>query len=86
VLDRSPRTARLAIRGPTLSKLRRAACGLMVMSPEFRRDTARLFLTMHGYSRDVRRVLAVDPMRLLERDPGASAAAERLVTILCEDA
>jgi hypothetical protein len=85
VLERSRRTARLRPTRAVLAKLRSAASGLMVMSPAFRRDTARLFLTMHGYSRDIRRVLDRDPLDLLDRDPDARAAAERLVGILCED-
>jgi len=43
----------------------RAVSELMVMSPEFREDTARLFFAMHGYSRDIRRVLSADPFALM---------------------
>lgn len=85
VLERSRLTAELRPSRATLAKLRSAASGLMVMSPEFRRDTARLFLTMHGHPRDVRRVLDRDPISLLDDHPGARAAAERLVRVLCED-
>jgi hypothetical protein len=67
-----------------LRKLGTALAGLMVMSPEFRRDTARLFLTMHGYGRDVARVLSADPLDLLEREPAARAASARLVDVLVE--
>lgn len=56
--------------------------GLMVMSPEFRYDTARLFLTMFGRSRNIRRELSVDPLGLLEHDTRACAAVARLSTIL----
>jgi hypothetical protein len=56
--------------------------GLMVMSPEFRYDTARLFLTMFGRSRNIRRELSVDPLDALEREPRARAGVERLITLL----
>ncbi len=59
--------------------------GLMVMSPEFRYDTARLFLTMFGRSRNIRRELAVDPLDALERDPQAAAGLARLITLLGHD-
>ncbi len=56
--------------------------GLMVMSPEFRYDTARLFLTMFGRSRNIRRELRADPLELLERDPAAGATVPRLIQVL----
>jgi hypothetical protein len=56
--------------------------GLMVMSPEFRYDTARLFLTMFGRSRNIRRELSVDPLSLLEQDARARAGVARLSMIL----
>ena len=56
--------------------------GLMVMNPEFRYDTARLFLTMFGRSRNIRRELAADPLDLLESQPDVSAAAARLIRLL----
>jgi hypothetical protein len=63
-------------------KLRGALNGLMVMSPEFRYDTARLFLTMFGRSRNIRAELAADPLDLLEVEPAVPAALERLVRVL----
>jgi hypothetical protein len=71
------RLSPLALRqlGATLS-------GLMVMSPEFRYDTSRLFLTMFGRSRNIRRELSADPMTLLTADPAAHAAVSRLVSVL----
>jgi hypothetical protein len=65
-------------------KLRGALNGLMVMSPEFRHDTARLFLSMFGRSRDIRRELAKDPFDLLERDPRCAMAVTRLVRTLAQ--
>jgi hypothetical protein len=65
-------------------KLRSALNGLMVMSPEFRYDTARLFLSMFGRSRNIRRELAKDPFELLERDPAAARAVHRLVRTLSD--
>jgi hypothetical protein len=56
--------------------------GLMMMSPEFRYDTARLFLTMFGRSRNIRRELSVDPLSLLEQDARALAGLARLSSIL----
>jgi hypothetical protein len=66
------------LRGRTFERLRRALASLMVMSPEFRLDTARLFLSMFGRPRAIRRVLARDPIRLLARD----ATALRALTVL----
>jgi hypothetical protein len=63
-------------------KLRSALNGLMVMSHEFRYDTARLFLTMFGRSRDIRRELAADPLELFAADPKVAPAVERLVHVL----
>ena len=56
--------------------------GLMVMSPEFRYDTSRLFLTMFGRSRNIRRELSADPLQLLTADARANAAVSRLVDVL----
>ena len=56
--------------------------GLMVMSPEFRYDTSRLFLTMFGRSRNIRRELAADPLELLSADSRARIALSRLVHVL----
>jgi hypothetical protein len=64
------------------ARLCRALTTLMVMNPEFRHDTARLFLTMHGYSRDIRRVLARDPLDLIAEDPDIGARLCRLVNVL----
>jgi len=70
---------------PVRQKLRRALSSLMVMSPEFRLDTSRLFLTMLGYPRDIRRVLRADPVALLERE-GVLESAGELVTTLARGA
>jgi hypothetical protein len=56
--------------------------GLMVMSPEFRYDTARLFLTMFGRSRNIRRELRADPLDLLDREHAAAATVPRLIRTL----
>jgi hypothetical protein len=65
-----------------LRQLGSALSGLMVMSPEFRYDTSRLFLTMFGRSRNIRRELSADPLALLTADPAARRAAFRLVALL----
>lgn len=62
--------------------LQGALNGLMVMSPEFRYDTARLFLTMFGRSRNIRRELDHDPLELLAAQPDAARAAARLIRLL----
>lgn len=64
------------------AKLRGALNGLMVMSPEFRYDTARLFLGMFGRSRNIRRELARDPLALFDAQPELSGALSRLISIL----
>ncbi|HYQ04315.1 MAG TPA: hypothetical protein VER96_36835 [Polyangiaceae bacterium] len=73
---------------PTLSpaeRLRfcRALSALMVMDPEFREDTARLFLTMHGHRRNIRKVLPHEPLDSIAADPELPAALKRLVRALC---
>lgn len=67
---------------PLARKLKGALNGLMVMSPEFRYDTAKLFLTMFGRSRNIRRELAADPLELCAADPRVAPAVERLVRVL----
>lgn len=73
---------------PTISRtdrvrLCRALSALMVMNPEFREDTARLFLTMHGYRRNIRRVLSGEPLELIAADAKLPAQLARLVHALC---
>jgi hypothetical protein len=72
---------KLAVR----QRLRRALSELMVMNPEFRRDTTRLFLTMFGRSRRLEKELEADPLELLEKDERALAASRRLVSVLTGD-
>ena len=74
---------------PTLSpadrvRLGRALSELMVMDPEFREDTARLFFTMHGHRRNIRGVLADDPLDSIARDRALPAQLSRLVHALCD--
>ena len=64
------------------ARLCRALSALMVMNPEFREDTARLYLTMHGYGRNIRRVLGGDPLAALAADPQLLAQLGALVRIL----
>ena len=56
--------------------------GLMVMSPEFRYDTSRLFLSMFGRSRNIRRELSADPLRLLAADAKAEVGVAKLIALL----
>jgi len=82
--DADPRVGR-RLSDAARRSLRGTLQGLMVMSPEFRYDTSRLFLTMFGRSRNIRRELATDPLDLLAADPQACAALPRLVGILGRD-
>lgn len=66
-------------------KLRSALNSLMVMNPEFRLDTARLFLAMFGRSRDVRRELRMDPLGALTAEPRLRDAVDELVHVLFRD-
>jgi hypothetical protein len=63
----------------------RALNALMVMDPDFRTDTTRLFLAMFGRGRNVRRTLAADPLALLEQDDEAQRRTLALVAMLTED-
>ena len=62
--------------------LHAALNGLMVMSPAFRYDTARLFLTMFGRSRNIRRELRADPLDLLEQQPDVAQRLPALIRLL----
>jgi len=64
-------------------RLCRASSALMVMDPEFREDTARLFLTMHGHRRNIRSVLSDEPLDLIAADAKLLAPLTRLVRVLC---
>ena len=64
-------------------RLCRALGALMVMNPEFREDTARLFLTMHGYGRNIRSLLSVEPLDLIAEDAKLPSQLARLVRVLC---
>jgi hypothetical protein len=70
------------LRAPARRAIRATLSGLMVMSPEFRYDTSRLFLAMFGRSRDIRRELSADPLLLLAADPEATATLSRLTRVL----
>ena len=76
-----PRVAR-RLTPAALVQLGSALNGLMLMNPEFRYDTSRLFLTMFGRSRNIRRELSADPLTLLGADSTAQAAVARLVALL----
>lgn len=82
ILAFTPMTAGLRLDASERKRLQSALSGLMMMNPDFRQDTSRLFLSAYGYSREVREVLRRDP---LERagDPTALArASERLVAVI----
>jgi hypothetical protein len=70
------------LRPPALRELGSTLNGLMQMSPEFRYDTSRLFLTMFGRSRNIRRELAADPLELISRESQLLGAVPRLVSVL----
>ena len=64
------------------ARLCRALSALMVMNPEFREDTARLFFSMHGYDRSIRRILGGDPLALIAADAALPSQLSNLVRIL----
>ena len=64
------------------ARLARALSALMVMNPEFREDTARLFFSLHGYGRNIRAVLRGDPLDLIAEAPKLPAQLASLVRIL----
>ena len=76
-----PRLAR-RLSPSALRQLGSTLSGLMVMDPEFRYDTSRLFLTMFGRSRNIRRELSADPLSLLGADSQAQAALGKLIALL----
>jgi len=86
LLDRALGAAPLP-RAPILTsaervRLARALSALMVMNPEFREDTARLFLTLYGYGRNIRGVLKGEPLESIARDSELPKQLTRLVRIL----
>jgi len=81
-LELSPLGRVSPVSSPEKTRLCRALSQLMVMDPEFREDTARLFLTMHGYGRNIRRVLGADPLELIAADAGIVPKLGALVRIL----
>ena len=66
------------------TRLARALSALMVMNPEFREDTARLFFSLHGYGRNIRQVLRGEPLELIEKQPALPAQLASLVRILSD--
>ncbi|MES1174478.1 MAG: hypothetical protein ABUL62_09115 [Myxococcales bacterium] len=75
-----PRPAKLS--SAERARLARALSALMVMNPEFREDTARLFFGLHGYGRNIRSILEGEPLELIEKDPALPVQLARLVRIL----
>jgi len=61
----------------------RALSTLMVMNPEFREDTARLFFTMHGHRRNIRSLLSDEPLDLIAKGAELPAQLTRLIHALC---
>ncbi|MEP7053041.1 MAG: hypothetical protein ABJB12_21935, partial [Pseudomonadota bacterium] len=81
-IELSPLGIAPRLRSEDKSRLCRALTQLMVMNPEFREDTARLFLSMHGYGRNIRRILSGDPLELIARDTAIAPRLSALVRIL----
>jgi hypothetical protein len=81
-LELSPLGAAARLSAAERARLARTLSQLMVMDPEFREDTARLFLTMHGYGRNIRRVLGAQPLDLICADSSLAAKLSSLVRIL----
>ncbi|HEY3667171.1 MAG TPA: hypothetical protein VGL19_14270 [Polyangiaceae bacterium] len=81
-LELSPVSTRPRLSSAERARLARALSQLMVMDPEFREDTARLFFSMHGYGRNIRRVLGAEPLDLIAADASLVRPLSRLVQIL----
>lgn len=64
----------------------RALSQLMVMDPEFREDTARLFFSMHGHRRNIRHVLRHDPLERIAAEPSLARPLRALVEALADRA
>ena len=64
------------------TRLARALSVLMVMNPEFREDTARLFFSLHGHGRNIRHILSAEPLDLIANDARLPARLAALVRIL----
>ena len=78
-LELSPLGSAPALTNSERARLCRALSALMVMNPEFREDTARLFFALHGHGRNIRRLLGDDPLSLLAAD---ARLPERLCTLV----
>ena len=81
-IDLYPLTEKRPMTAPDRTRACRALTALMVMNPEFREDTARLYLTLHGYGRNIRRVLGADPLDLIAADSNIRVQLAALVRIL----
>ncbi len=66
-------------------KLRSSVARAMQMSPEFRYETARLFLTKFGYPRKIENLLGVDPFQSFRADGAYWKVFDRLVALLVGD-
>jgi hypothetical protein len=81
-LELSPVSTKPRLSSAERARLARALSQLMLMDPEFREDTARLFFSMHGYGRNIRRVLGAEPLDLIAADASLVRPLSRLVQIL----
>ncbi len=81
-----PSEWREGAKGKVHKQLLAAQNRLMVMSPEFRTQTARLFLTTYGRDRDLRRSLSDDPLAAFEESDALTAHAHALTRLLCGSA
>ncbi len=81
-LELSPLGGAPRVSSADKARLCRALTQLMVMNPEFREDTARLFLSMHGYGRNIRRILSGDPLELIAADETLAPRLATLVRVL----
>lgn len=81
-LELSPLESTPRVSAAQRKRLCRALSELMVMDPEFREDTARLFFCMHGHGRNIRRVLAGDPLTRIAAESSLTRPLRALVGVL----
>ncbi len=85
ILAFSPLTSDIELSREQRNKLRWALANIMVMNREFVQDTSKIFLTMLGYPREIKRILRPDPLELAAKDAAAQAGIEKILSTLSDD-
>lgn len=65
-----------------LERLRRAVVGATRMNPGFLEDTTRLFLTRLGYSRNLQKVLDLDPLKRTSNNDAYTGSIHSMLKLL----